>query len=107
MRCGNCGQEGHNRRTCTGGEREAGPEGYYRRGGGGGGGMQPRRQPAAQTQPVSTLFSCPGGRNGHTLYILVSSSGIAAIVPRRSNVCRGGGARTYYCPTHGCRITRA
>ena len=97
MRCGNCGQTGHNRRTCGGGGR-----GYY-----GGGGMQPRRQPVAQA-PVSTLFSCPGGRNGnsHTLYILVSNSGIAAIVPRRSNMCRGGGG-TYYCPTHGCRVTRA
>ncbi len=97
MRCGNCGQTGHNRRTCTGG----GGAGY----GGGGGYMQPRRVVAAQPA-VRTRFSCSGGQGGnrHILYILVSSSGISAIVPR--SAMHGGGA-TYYCPTHGCRVTRA
>ncbi len=105
-RCGNCGQTGHNRRTCNGSGSGGGGGGFY----GGGGGMQPRqpRRQDVRRAAVKTLFNCSGGRNGnsHTLYMLVSDSAIAVIVPR-STVQRGGGAKTYYCPTHGCRITKA
>lgn len=101
-RCGNCGQTGHNRRTCGGGGGGGGG-GFY-----GGGDMQSHRRQGVTRAAVKTLFNCSGGRNGnsHTLYMLVSNSAIAVIVPR-SPMLRGGGAQTYYCPTHGCRITKA